>query len=140
MAVKPENLRLTGDEHVMQLLKQKLQPCLRADQLQREISQLAEKTDPVMREFVARWSSIEMDQESVRSIEPVAASLRRLISAMDAKMRELAKTDLPDRAMLLEDDTDAILSYRQRFLRGPTTSICRQPNFLGACTAPEKKP
>ena len=101
----------------MQLLKQKLQPCLRADKLQREISQLVEKTDPAMQEFVTRWSSIQTGQKPIQSIEPAAARLRRLISDLDAKMRELADSDLPDPAILVEDDTEAIRSNRQNFSR-----------------------
>ena len=118
LTVRPENLRLDErNEQAMQLLKQKLQPCLRAGQLQREISQLVEKTGPVMQEIVARWTAIEAGREPIQGIESVAVRLRRLISELDAKMHELADLDLPDPAILKEDDTDAIRSNRLNFFR-----------------------
>ena len=112
VAVKPESLRSPdGNERA----KQKLVD--RADDLQGEISQLVEKINPVMGDFVAQWSSIPMGQGPIRNIEPAAVRLRQLISEVDAKMRELAKMGLPDPAILVEDDSDAILSNRQNFLR-----------------------
>ena len=118
LTVQPDNLRL-GDrsEQALQLLQQKLQPCLLADQLQREVSQLVEKTGPVMQEFVTRWSSIQDARKPVRGIESVAARLRRLISDLDVRMHDLADTDLPDAALLIPDDTAAIRSNRQNFCR-----------------------
>jgi len=118
LTVQAENLRLAeGNEQAMQLLKQKLQPCLRADALMRDLFPLAEKTDHAMQEFVNQWSSIQSGEKPVRSIEPVAANLRRLTSDLDATMHELAKTELPDPTVLIQDDTETIRSNRQNFSR-----------------------
>ncbi|MEI8375705.1 MAG: cytochrome c biogenesis protein CcsA [Planctomycetota bacterium] len=113
LAVQAKNLRLAeGNEQAMRLLKQKLRPCLRADKLQQELFQLAEKTDQAMQEFVTQWSSIQTDQKPTKSIEHVAARLRGLMSDLDAKTRELAESELPDPEILVEDNTEEIRSNR----------------------------
>ncbi len=118
LTVQAANLRLgERNEQAVQLLKQQLQPCLRADRLQREISQLAEKTDPVMQEFVARWTSIATGKEPVQGAESAALKLRSVTFELNLKMRELVDTDLPDAAVLKEDDTEAIRSNRLNFSR-----------------------
>jgi ABC-type transport system involved in cytochrome c biogenesis permease subunit len=101
----------------MQRLGRKLKPCLQAEQLERELFQLAEKTDQAMQEFVAQWSPIETGQKPMQSIEPAAAALRRLTAGLNAKMRELAESDLPDPAILVEDDSETIRSNRLNFYR-----------------------
>ena len=93
------------------------QACLQAEKSQRELRQLVEKTDPAMREVVARWSSMETGKKPLQSIEPAAIRLRGLISDLDAKMHELVESDLPDPPILAENDADAIRSYRQNFYR-----------------------
>ncbi|MGO9113371.1 MAG: cytochrome c biogenesis protein CcsA [Thermoguttaceae bacterium] len=114
LTVQAENLRSAEEnEQAMQLLKQKLQPCLRAEELQREVFQLAEKTDQAMRGFVTDWSSIQTGQKPIQDIEHVAATLRRLTADLDAKMRELAESELPDPVILVEDDTEVIRTNRQ---------------------------
>ena len=118
LTVQAENLRVSEDnEQAMQLLKQKLQPCLRADKLLRELFPLAEKTDQAMQQFAAQWRSIHSGEKSVRSIEPVAANLRRLTFDLDATMSELAESELPDPAVLIQDDTETIRSNRQNVSR-----------------------
>jgi len=113
LAVQAKNLRLAdGNEQNMRLLKQKLQPCLRADKLQQELFQLAEKTDQAMREFVTQWSSIQTDQKTAKSIEHVAVRLRQLMSDLDARTRDLVESDLPDPEILVEDNTEEIRSNR----------------------------
>ncbi len=113
LAVQAKNLRLAeGNEQSMRLLKQKLQPCLRADKLQQELFQLAEKTDQAMQEFVTQWSSIQTDQKPTKSIEYVAARLRGLMSDLDARTRELAESELPDPEILVDDNTEEIRSNR----------------------------
>jgi len=114
LTVQAENLRSAeGNEQAMQLLKQKLQPCLQAEQLQREVFQLAEKTDQAMRAFVTDWTSIQTGQKPIQNIEHVAATLRRLTADLDAEIRELADSDLPDPVILVEDDTEVIRTNRQ---------------------------
>ena len=76
-------------------------------------------------------------KKPVQSIEPAAAKLRRLTSELDAKMRELAESDLPDPATADEDDTRRRSAPIGRtFPAGRRAWPCRQPNSLGACTMP----
>ncbi len=118
LTVQADNLRMSDeDEKAMQLLKQKLQPCLQAEQQQAEMFQIAEKTDQAMRDFVTAWTSIQTARKPIQNIERQAAALRRLTAGLDAKMRELADSDLPDPAILIEDNTDVIRGNRQILAR-----------------------
>jgi ABC-type transport system involved in cytochrome c biogenesis permease subunit len=100
---RPANLRSAGNNE--------------GEKLQRELYQLAERTDRAMREFVAQWGPIETGKKVIQSIEPVGARLRQLTFELDAKMRDLAALELPDPANLVDDDREAIRSNRQNFVR-----------------------
>jgi ABC-type transport system involved in cytochrome c biogenesis permease subunit len=118
LTVQADNLRsVEGDPQSRQLLKEKLQPCLRAEKLERELYQLADNTNQAMQGFVRQWTSVINGEKPVRSIEPTAANLRQLTSRLDATMRELADSELPDAAILSEDNTETIRAYRQVFSR-----------------------
>ena len=118
LTVRPDNIRMPGDdEQQKRLLKQKLEPCLKAAQLLQGAFQLKEKINPVMQEFVSRWTSMQTDQKPIQGIEPLAVKLRRLIVELDAKMRELADSELPDPSILVVDDTERTNASRQNFSR-----------------------
>ena len=85
--------------------------------LEREFYQLADKTDTAMQDFITQWGPVENGRKPVSSVESAAAKVRRLTADLDAKMRELAGQDLPDPALLVEDNREDVRGYRQIFSR-----------------------
>jgi ABC-type transport system involved in cytochrome c biogenesis permease subunit len=106
LTVQANNLRQAADD---EQARQKLQQDL--------FFQRAQDADEAMQSFVTQWRSVQSGDKAVRSVEPVAAEVRRLIAALDATMHELAKSELPDPSLLIEDENDTIRDNRQILLR-----------------------
>ena len=118
LTVQAENLRVPEDnQQSAQQLRRKLDGCLRAAMLERQFYQLADKTDTAMQDFITQWGPVENGRKPVSSVESAAAKVRRLTADLDAKMRELAGQDLPDPALLVEDNREDVRGYRQIFSR-----------------------
>ena len=86
--------------------------------LLRDLFQLADTTDQAMREFATQWGSVQDRQESrSRASNPQPPRCGKLMVQLDATMRELAESELPDPASLIKDDTETIQADRQNLSR-----------------------
>ena len=85
--------------------------------LLRDLFQLADTTDQAMREFATQWGPVQEGKVSIQSIEPAAAKVRKLMVQLDATMRKLAESKLPDPTSLIKDDTATIQADRQNLCR-----------------------